>query len=58
MKNGGLFQAKVVDQAIILKQVLVDQVLKLRGKHTGHDFIRCLEEEHLQELERSVRRRF
>ena len=51
LKSGDQFQARVVDQTIVLEQVPVDLIQKLRGKYTGHDFIRDLEEEHRQEMD-------
>jgi AbrB family looped-hinge helix DNA binding protein len=51
LKTGDQFQARVVDQTIVLEQVPVDLVQKLRGKYTGHDFIHDLEEEHRQEMD-------
>ena len=51
LKSGDQFQARIVDQTIVLEQVPVDLVLKLRGKYAGHDFIHDLEEEHRQEMD-------
>jgi len=51
LKSGDQFQARIVDQTIVLEQVPLDLVLKLRGKYAGHDFIRDLEDEHRQEMD-------
>ncbi len=51
LKSGDQFQARIVDQTIVLEQIPLDLVLKLRGKYAGHDFIRDLEDEHRQEMD-------
>lgn len=51
LKSGDQFQARIVDQTIVLEPVPVDLVQKLRGKYTGHNYLRDLEEDHRQEMD-------